>query len=148
MFPTTRVVELSWLARCVVRPARPTAFNRCVCSPFLASVSLRAYRVFGNCRIQPGRSTGFPVTKLDSTCFPPPSPPLESNPLSFLLLSLSLFFPSLSKPTALTNCFRSRFNANRPWRGIKTPLKGLLQERLILKHLEKRVRCWELYSVS
>lgn len=144
MFPTTRVVELSWLARCV---ARPTAFNRCVCSPFLASVSLRAYRMFGNCRIQPGRSTGFPVTRPDSI---PPSPfdpsPLESNPP---FVSASYFFLPPSEPTALTNCFRSQFNANRPWRGIKTSLKGLLQERLNLKHLSKSASAgWELYSVS
>lgn len=138
MFPTTRVVELSWLARCVVRPARPTAFNRCVCSPFLASVSLSAYRVFGNCRIQPGRSTGLPVTKLDSIAPPPPFdlPPFESNPLSFLLL-LRFFF--LSKPTALTNCFRSQFNANRPWRRIKRLWKDCYRNDWTSNISKKRV---------
>lgn len=90
---------------------------------------------------------GFPVTKPRLDPFPSaPSicPYLESNPLSF---RLRFFFTRPSKPTALTNCFRSQFNANRPWRRIKTSLKGLLQERLNLKHLEKRVGRWKLYSV-
>ena len=105
MFPTTRVVELSWLARCVVRPARPTAFNRCVCSPFLASVSLCTYRVFGNCRIQPERNNRVPrhEARLDLP-FDLPSSPLRA----ILFVSVSFFFPFLLKPTALTNCFRSQ----------------------------------------
>lgn len=144
MFPTTRVVELSWLARCVVRPARPTAFNRRVCSPFLASVSLRAYRVFGNCPDTTGKEQpGSPGHEASARSPPSISSPSRAIPFRFCLF---FFFPSLS--TALTNCFRSQFNANRPWRRIKTSLKGLLQERLNLKHLEKRVGRRELCSVS
>lgn len=57
--------------------------------------------------------TGFPVTKLDSISPLDLSSPREQSPFvsvsSFSLsFSLSLFF--LSKPTALTNCFRSQFN--------------------------------------
>ena len=106
MFPTTRVVELSWLARCVVRPARPTAFNRCVCSPFLASVSLCTYRVFGNCRIQPERNNRVPRHEApDSISLLISLPPPWEQSSSFLFL---FFFLFLLKPTALTNCFRSQ----------------------------------------
>jgi len=145
MFPTTRVVELSWLARCVVRPARPTAFNRCVCSPFLASVSLCTYRVFGNCRIQPERNNRVPrhEARLDLP-FDLPSSPLRA----ILFVSVSFFFSFPFEADCTYELFPIAVNANRPWWGIKTSLKGLLQERLNLKHLEKRVGCWGLYSVS
>jgi len=146
MFPTTRVVELSWLARCVVRPARPTAFNRCVCSPFLASVSLRAYRVFGNCRIQPERSSRVPghEARLDLPLDLPPFREQSSFVSAFLFLSFFFFF--LSKPTALTNCFRSQFNANRPWRRIKNVFERIVT-RTIGPQTSRKAR-WELYSVS
>lgn len=91
MFPTTRVVELSWLARCVVRPARPTAFNRCVCSPFLASVSLSAYRVFGNCRIQPGKGVPGSPSRTSTRSLPSQSLPLSrATPFRFCFF-FSLF---------------------------------------------------------